>query len=439
VEPAATVSPRTSKVWLLRWPEARGPAAGVATPSHYGGRRSEPGAPEPQRSFSYCRQDSQMNQRDDISRRDFLKLLGAVAGGVVLEGCAPGLLTQSAPPSPLHTPPIMPLYTPASAGTRARVGITQASTYDYKLVLKQLQTLFDSIGGLQDVVRPGDKVAIKVNLVGGVVGNVPPPGTTAPESWVTNPVVVRAMGELLRDSGAREIYVVESAWGWDSYVDWGYVDMAKDLGATLIDLNNPDPYNDYASIPVGKDWFIYESFKLNHLLEEVDSLVSVAKMKCHYLLGITQSMKNLIGLAPCKFYERNPGDGNRSAFHGAQNETKTRLPRVVLDLNRARPVNLALIDGIKTVDGSEGPWNHDLHALSPGLLIGGKNPVATDAVAVAAMGFDPSADYPNPPFLRAENHLNIARQLGLGSNRLDDIDVLGARLDEVKMEFQPAW
>jgi uncharacterized protein (DUF362 family) len=97
-----------------------------------------------------------------------------------------------------------------------------------------------------------------------------------------------------------------------------------------------------------------------------------------------------------------------------------------------------VIDGIKTVGGSEGPWNRDLHAMSPGLLIGGKNPVATDAIAVAAMGFDPSADYPNPPFLRAENHLNIARQLGLGSNRLDDIEILGARLDDVKMTFQPA-
>jgi uncharacterized protein (DUF362 family) len=111
----------------------------------------------------------------------------------------------------------------------------------------------------------------------------------------------------------------------------------------------------------------------------------------------------------------------------------------VMDLNRARPVNLSLIDGIKTVDGSEGPWNGNLRVQNPGILIGGKNPVATDAVAVAAMGFDPAAEYPNPPFLRAENHLNLARSLGLGSNRLEDIEIRGAALDEVKMGFQPAW
>ena len=372
-----------------------------------------------------------MSQHDDISRRDFLKLAGAVAGGVILESCLPRFSTPSSTPTP-------PAYTPRVAIPPARVAIAQANSYDHSLVLRQAQTLFDSLGGLRDVVSPGDKVAIKVNLTGGVKGNVPPPGTTAPESYVTHPVVVQAMGELLRDSGASKIYIVESVWEWASYEAWGYVDMAKNLGATLMDLNDSAPYNDYATLPVGSGWFIYENLKLNHLLEEVDLLVSVAKMKCHYLLGITQSMKNLVGLAPYKFYERTAGDGYRTGFHGADTETKTRLPRVVMDLNRARPVNLSLIDAIKTVEGSEGPWNNDLNAMNPGLLIGGKNPVSTDAVAVAAMGFDPAAEYPNPPFLRAENHLNIAYQLGLGSNRLSDIEVLGARLDDVKLKFQPA-
>jgi len=55
------------------------------------------------------------------------------------------------------------------------------------------------------------------------------------------------------------------------------------------------------------------------------------------------------------------------------------------------------------------------------------------------MGFDPTAEYPNPPFLRADNHLNIAYALGLGSNRLTDIEVVGEGLDDVKMKFEPAW
>jgi uncharacterized protein (DUF362 family) len=321
----------------------------------------------------------------------------------------------------------------------AKVAIARAATYDPALVRAQAEALLDSLGGIGDVVQPGDKVVVKVNLVGGAAGNTPPPGTTAPESYVTHPAVARAVCELLRDAGARDIFVADSVWAWSDFEAWGYPAMLKDAGAVLIDLNQTEPYKDYATIPVGENWFIYENFRVNRLLEEADALISVTKMKCHYLLGITQSMKNLIGLAPYQFYELKAGDGYRTGFHGKESETRTRLPRVVMDLNRARPVNLSLIDGIKTVDGSEGPWNGNLHAKSPGILIGGKNPVAADSIAVAAMGFDPEAEYPNPPFLRAENHLNLASQLGLGSNRLEDIEIVGAGLDEVKMKFEPAW
>jgi uncharacterized protein (DUF362 family) len=363
-----------------------------------------------------------------FSRRGFLKFAGAAAGGAALGGCRP--------------PASTPLVTPEPAAwdvTSARVAITRAATYDPALVRDQVEALFDSLGGIGDVVQPGDKVVVKVNLVGGAAGNTPPPGTTAPESYVTHPAVARAMCELLRDAGAKEIIVADSVWALSDFEAWGYPAMLEGTGAQLIDLNRPDPYADYASIPVGKDWFIYETFRFNRLLEEADALISVTKMKCHYLLGITQSMKNLVGLAPFQFYELKPGDGYRTGFHGKETETGTRLPRVVMDLNRARPVNLSLIDGIRTVDGSEGPWNGNLHARSPGILIGGKNPVAADSVAVAAMGFDPEAEYPNPPFLRAGNHLAIARTLGLGPNRLEEIEILGAGLEDVRMKFQPAW
>jgi uncharacterized protein (DUF362 family) len=363
-----------------------------------------------------------------ISRRSFLEAAGLAAGGAVLGGC------RAAAPAPTATPSAEP-----TAAPRPAVAIARAAAYDSELVHAQVEKLFDSLGGIADVVGAGDKVVVKVNLVGGSIGTLPPAGTTAPESYVTHPAVAGAMCRLLRDAGAGEIYVADAVWADADFAAWGYTEMADSLGVRLINLNKTDPYDDYAEVPVGAGSFIYKSFRLNRLLSEADALISVTKMKCHYLLGITQSMKNLIGLAPFQFYERKPGDGYRTGFHGADSEIRHRLPRVVLDLNRARPVHLSLIDGIMTVDGSEGPWNGDLNPRRPGILIGGKNPVATDAVAVAAMGFDPTADYPNKPFLRADNHLNLARELGLGTNRLEDIDVLGEKLEDVTQKFQPAW
>ena len=108
-----------------------------------------------------------------------------------------------------------------------------------------------------------------------------------------------------------------------------------------------------------------------------------------------------------------------------------------MDLNRARPVHLAVIDGIMTAEGGEVPRGTFI-PVSPGVLLAGKNPVATDAVATAVMGFNPQAEAPNSPFLRADNHLNIAASLGLGTNVLDEINVVGEKIASVTFPFKPS-
>jgi uncharacterized protein (DUF362 family) len=297
--------------------------------------------------------------------------------------------------------------------------------------------MFDGLGGLADVIHPGDRVAIKVNLTAGT-GWLPPDGVSHTESHLTHPEVVRALGELLRDAGASQIYIVEAVWDQESYAGLGYEEAAQTIGATLLDLNNPQPYSDFATTPVGQNWLVYQDFVFNRILEEIDVFVSVAKMKCHFNCGVTHAMKNLIGLAPLAHYQRNQSDGFRSAMHGSDDEAGTRLPGVILDLNRARPIHLALIDGVKTAEGGEGPWHASFGLVEPGVLIVGKNAVTVDAVATAAMGFDPTADSYTVPFTRCDNYLTLAYDLGLGSNRLDEIEIVGASLDEVRYEFTPA-
>jgi len=294
--------------------------------------------------------------------------------------------------------------------------------------------VLDGIGGLGDVIHAGDRVAIKVNLTGGTSARALP-GVLAIDSYVTHPEVVRALGELVRDAGAREIYIVEAVYEWASYVLWGYEEVAEALGATLVDLNDTQPYDSYAAATVGEGWHIYPEFTFNHILQDVDAFLSVPKMKCHWSCGVTHSLKNLIGLVPARFYRVSERHNHRSGFHGTEQEMGTRLPRVIVDLNRARPIDLALIDGIKTTEGGEGPWINTLAPIEPGVLIAGKDPVATDAVATAAMAFDPMATRSQGPFLRSDNHLNLAREAGLGSNRLDEIDVVGHSIADVRVEF----
>ncbi len=364
-----------------------------------------------------------------LSRRHFLQTMGMAAAGLLATRCQGEILRQLPEPATSQ---------PSGAEKKSRVAIAQATTYDRKLIRKQVETMLDQLGGLGDVISNGDRVAIKTNLTGGT-GVRPLPNVSAIESYITHPEVVRALGELVRDAGAKEILIVEAIYDWGSYQLWGYEEVAEALDATLIDLNDTEPYDDFAKTPVPDGGRIYEQFTFNHILEDIDVFMSVAKMKCHWCCGVTHTMKNLIGLVPARYYRLSNQHNHRSAFHGPSNEYEsagTRLPQIILDLNQARPIHLGLVDGIKTTEAGEGPWIEGIAPVEPGVLFAGKNPVATDAVATAAMDFDPTADSLVEPFVRSDNYLQMAYELGLGTNQLEDIEIVGASLDDVRYKFR---
>jgi uncharacterized protein (DUF362 family) len=103
-----------------------------------------------------------------------------------------------------------------------------------------------------------------------------------------------------------------------------------------------------------------------------------------------------------------------------------RMPRIVAELAVTRPIDLAIIDGIESVSGGEGPWIRGLKHVTPGVLIAGLNPVNTDAVAAAVMGYDPRAPKGKAPFTTCDNTLLLAESLGAGSADLNKIEVAGA-------------
>src|SRR5262249_4336577 len=110
--------------------------------------------------------------------------------------------------------------------------------------------------------------------------------------------------------------------------------------------------------------------------------------------------------------------------------TTYRVPRHTVDAVGIRPIDLALIDGIETVSGGEGPWAK-LAAQSPGVLLAGRNAVCTDAVATAVMGYDPAARPGTGPF-PGDNHLALAESLGLGTIDLGRIEVRGLSVKEAR-------
>ena len=101
-------------------------------------------------------------------------------------------------------------------------------------------------------------------------------------------------------------------------------------------------------------------------------------MKEHAATGITLSMKNVYGATPITIYGEGAGvdepslrphGGRGGVFHFARRlpsksapqqkdltlpkDAGYRLPRIIAELCSARPVHLAIIDGVKAATGAE--------------------------------------------------------------------------------------
>jgi uncharacterized protein (DUF362 family) len=351
------------------------------------------------------------------SRRQFIGTMGMAVAGVLFSryGLSNNLLKL---PGYLRLP-----------GSNM-VAATVADNYESTFIRNRVEHLFDSLGGISDVVQPGDKVGIKINLTGGSGWANDPNlnGVDIRECAWTHPEVLKAVGELLIDSGVsgNDIYIVEARWDDACYYEYGYSDVQDYLGAQVVNLNVADPYPDFIIKSTGPDYFFYESFTLNAILDEIDVFVSIPKMKQHYTAGITHSMKNQIGSTPLAYYQMPDQQGTRSKLHVEGGDAAYHLPRSICDLNMARPIHLSVIDGVKNAIGGEGPWNPTFEPHEDHYLLAGKNAVSTDSIAAYIMGNDPEP----PQLLRpdgtyCDNQLWLANQKGLGTNKMSEIELVG--------------
>jgi uncharacterized protein (DUF362 family) len=299
--------------------------------------------------------------------------------------------------------------------------------------------MFDGLGGLSDVIRPGDHVGIKINLTGGSYWASDYERQTSlhpGEAYWTHPEVLRAVGELIRDAGAGKITVAEAIYDMESYVNWGYRNATESVGATFVDLNQTPPYAGYAERPADGG-FLYESFTQNGILNDFDCLVSLAKSKRHNGAGVTHGIKNLVGTLPVPSGLYNNGQGHRAAIHEItrlDGNIYNNLRRVVLDLHRASPIRLVVNDAVKTVLGGEGPWGPGLTPVSFDTLVASKDPVAADAIGTQVIGFDPTAPADTAPFPDGLNYLTLASDIGMGISDPSQIDIVQATTTDVDSE-----
>ena len=343
------------------------------------------------------------------------------------------------------------------------VGIQRCESFEPQLLRRRLDAVLDLIGGIKKLVE-NKTVTIKINLTG--LEWKPLGGMPAYETYQTHPNTVAALAAALADAGARRIVVVENLY-WDKpfetvlrEADWDVaaIGAAGSHRVGFEDTRHRGPWPGYSRFKVPWGGFIFPAFDLNQRFEKTDVLVSLAKLKQHACAGVTGAVKNFFGITPCSLYgndapSENPKDHRTATFHDgrkrvpegvpaelpndAPREGRYRVPRIVADVFGARPAELNLIDGMRTIRGGEGWWNRGVAAVEPKLLLAGRNGVCTDAVATAVMGFDPQAPHGKPPF-QGDNHLRLLASVGVGTNDLKRIEIAGLPLKDAVYPFQPA-
>ncbi len=334
------------------------------------------------------------------------------------------------------------------------VAIVPAGSYDAAVVGASMAQLFDLLGDVQGLVQ-GKTVTIKPNLVGYPFSRAD--GRPPEETYVTHGATVLALVNLLLQSGAARVRVVECVGSTDSFeeiiasANWD-VQALQSAGVEFENTRNLGESSSYAQITVPGTPALYSHFEVNRSYVDTDVFISLTKMKNHDIGGVSLSMKNQFGITPLSLYGnktdrgeaalgyKGPSmhDGNDGVnaplpgeISGGGNDRNTRVPQIIVDLNAARPVDLAIIDAISGLSGAEGPWSPDpVGATSPGLLIGGWNPVATDAVAMSVMGYDPLAADGSGPF-PGLNHIAMAHARSIGTGDVSQLDVRGEAIASV--------
>ncbi len=359
---------------------------------------------------------------------------------------------------------VAPLF--AKEAPAAPVAVAKCSTYGPQLV-PVMERMFDQLGGLGRLVK-NKTVAIKVNLTGSPsyrLGHTP-----AELAHWTHPRVIGATIHILNKAGAQRIRVLESPWSTADPLE----EYMLEAGWEPRDLLNAAPRAEfentnylgnakkYSRFVPPRGGYMYRAYDLNHSYEDCDVFVSIAKLKEHATTGVTLSMKNCFGITPCTIYGEGAGidepspvpHGGRGMFHSGhrqpsksappENDPKSprdggyRVPRVVADLVAARPIQLAIVEGIDSMAGGEGPWIPRVRTIRPRVVIAGLNPVCTDSVATAVMGFDPMADRGTPPFERCDSTLRLAEEHGVGTRDLRRIEVVGTPIAEARFPFRAA-
>jgi len=278
---------------------------------------------------------------------------------------------------------------------------------DYADTEDRINDLIDLMGGMGRFAKQGEKIVLKVNLL----------REARPETAVcTHPAVAAAVGTLVKQEGAEAVIADSPGGGYrysektlnKIYRTSGMLQAAQKAGLAL----NRDTTSRPASYA---DGILTKHFDIITPVYESGAVFNLCKMKTHLFTMMSGAIKNIFGVVPGL---------SKPGYHAKLHDPK-RFAGMLLDLAQYISPRLSIMDAVVAMEGN-GPGTGDPRQV--GLLLASESPLALDVVAGEIMGIDRKL---NSILIEAEDR-------GLHPHRIEDIEVIGAELAEVKVpDFRP--
>lgn len=292
-------------------------------------------------------------------------------------------------------------------------------------------------GGLDGIVKDGQTVVIKPNLVQmrvdstGELFDKQDNGITT--DWRVTAAVVRNV-RLLNPHG--KVYVMEgSATGRTldvmEYLNYTHK-MIKGVDEFIGIEEDTGGWQDFSSTNLVKvslpDGLLHKSYYFNKKLYEADILISVPCLKSNSGAIVTAGIKNVsIGATPANIY------GVSSTNHGRTKMVSHKivdgdLDKWIYDYYICKPIDFVVVDGLEGFQNGPVPMGKGRDKsdkMNMRLVVAGKCAPSVDTICALIAGWD----------YRSIGYLSFFNQFKVGTTDTSKITVLGSPVDKVRKSF----
>ncbi|HEY3421880.1 MAG TPA: DUF362 domain-containing protein, partial [Methanocellaceae archaeon] len=171
------------------------------------------------------------------------------------------------------------------------VSIIKCDSYDENTVAKAVKASLEPLGGLGSVVKKGDRVLIKLNLL----------AAWEPDKAVTtHPSVAKAVVRMVQELGATPVLgdspgSSNTLHSFKTLIEkTGIKSVADETGCEIVNFDElkVDVFPDHAKI--------FKKFTICKAVMDADVVIGLPKLKTHQLTFFTGAVKLLYGYIPGK-------------------------------------------------------------------------------------------------------------------------------------------